>query len=80
MYYVYILYSESLKKYYVGQTNDLDKRLVRHNMGHGNFTKKGIPWVLVWKLEVPDRSEAMKLEKKIKGRGAHRFIEENITE
>ncbi|WP_460318640.1 GIY-YIG nuclease family protein, partial [Algoriphagus taiwanensis] len=30
-YWVYILYSERLDKYYVGQTSDLVKRVERHN-------------------------------------------------
>ena len=31
MFSVYILYSETKSKYYVGQTNDLQNRLDRHN-------------------------------------------------
>ncbi|HDP66927.1 MAG TPA: GIY-YIG nuclease family protein, partial [Candidatus Marinimicrobia bacterium] len=30
---VYILYSPSKDRYYVGQTNDLNRRLVEHNSG-----------------------------------------------
>ncbi|QYH39290.1 GIY-YIG nuclease family protein [Algoriphagus sp. NBT04N3] len=36
---VYILFSERLGKYYVGQTSDLDKRLKRHNSGRERFTR-----------------------------------------
>jgi putative endonuclease len=72
---VYIIYSCSLNKYYVGQTNNIDDRLLRHNSGREKYTKIGTPWELVWKKEVLTRSEAMKLEKQIKNRGAKRYLE-----
>ncbi|WP_211315893.1 GIY-YIG nuclease family protein [Maribacter polysiphoniae] len=44
---VYILYSESLGKYYVGQTNNIQKRLITHNRGGKKYTSKGRPWILI---------------------------------
>jgi putative endonuclease len=76
-YYVYILYSKISSRYYVGQTADIDKRLKRHNRGYVPSTKSGTPWELVLQIKVSDRSEAILLEKKIKKRGAKRFIEDN---
>ena len=73
--FVYILYSEKSSRYYVGQTADIDKRLERHNLGNVPSTKHGTPWKLVLQLKVSTRSEAMILEKKIKKRGAKRFID-----
>jgi putative endonuclease len=35
-----------------------------------------IPWKLVWSKEVATRTEAMALEKKIKSRGAARFLKD----
>jgi len=75
--YVYILYSEISSRYYTGQTADIDKRLVLHNQGNVVSTKNGIPWKLVLQILVASRTEAMILEKKIKKRGARRFIEDN---
>mgnify|MGYP001238677790 FL=1 len=72
---VYILFSERLGKYYVGQTSDLDKRLKRHNSGIERFTRLGTPWVLVHSELTNSRAEAMKLEKKIKNLGAKRYLE-----
>ena len=46
-YFVYILYSEKTDRYYVGQTQNLDERLVRHNTGRNKSTKPGIPLTLV---------------------------------
>lgn len=75
---VYILWSESLEKYYVGSTNDLEDRMYRHNSGQGSFTSKGMPWVLIWSCECVDRSEAVRFENKIKKRGIKRFLSDNI--
>jgi putative endonuclease len=74
MYTVYILYSVSLDRYYVGQTQNLKKRIERHNCGRNKSTKPGMPWVLVHKEEVPDRSTAMAREKQIKNLGSKRFL------
>ncbi|MCE7063401.1 GIY-YIG nuclease family protein [Dyadobacter sp. CY343] len=73
---VYILFSESLNKFYVGQTQDLDSRLRRHNEGRVNFTGKGVPWILVHTFECSDRSTAMQLEGKIKKRGIKRHLQD----
>ncbi|UOB18113.1 GIY-YIG nuclease family protein [Abyssalbus ytuae] len=75
-YVVYIIYSEQLDGYYVGQTYDLDDRLKRHNSGRSGYTKKGIPWKLVKTILCNSRPEAVKLEKKIKNRGIKRFLED----
>ena len=66
VYFVYILYSEKLDKYYKGQTSNLKSRLERHNRGLETYTKKGTPWILVGFLTKSERSEAIILEKKLK--------------
>ncbi len=77
MYFVYILYSESLQKYYAGSTDNVTKRIGEHNSGKGNFTAKGVPWKLVITIEAVTRGEAVKLELKIKKRGIERYIQDN---
>tara|TARA_R110001599_G_scaffold35840_5_gene112993 strand:+ start:22134 stop:22307 length:174 start_codon:yes stop_codon:yes gene_type:complete len=56
--FVYILFSETRSRYYVGQTADIIKRLERHNQGRVKSTRLGIPWKLVLQLIVETRSEA----------------------
>jgi len=48
MYFVYIIFSEKLNRFYTGTTNDLDKRIEEHNSAFypNSFTSKGIPWQL----------------------------------
>ncbi|MBN2609962.1 MAG: GIY-YIG nuclease family protein [Bacteroidales bacterium] len=63
-----------MQKYYTWQTGDLERRLTEHNRGKTAFMKQGIPWVIVYKKDFVERAEAMNLEKKIKKRGAKRFL------
>ncbi|MDZ7774311.1 MAG: GIY-YIG nuclease family protein [Bacteroidales bacterium] len=65
-YYVYILYSEILGRYYYGQTNNLKNRIGKHNAGNVHSTKHGKPWRLYAFKEVSDRRESMNLERKLK--------------
>jgi hypothetical protein len=47
MYYVYLLYSEKIDKYYIGQTNSLKDRVNRHNENRCRSTKNKGPWILI---------------------------------
>ncbi len=75
-YFVYILYSTSINKFYCGQTNNLENRIVRHNSGQSKWTTKGIPWELVWSRSFDSRSESVKQERIIKKRGIQRYLED----
>ncbi len=66
MCFVYILYSEKIDRFYIGFTDDLLWRLQRHNQGWGRFTKKGIPWKIVYNEAFQTKSEAIKREAEIK--------------
>ena len=74
MFSVYILYSTKLAKFYTGQTEDLERRLMEHNLGKTAFMASGMPWKIIWHTEVSTRKESMELEKVIKQRGAKRFL------
>jgi len=77
MFYVYILYSETIQKYYCGQTNNLVQRLHEHNSGFTLSNKHGLPWILIGFINSETRSDALILEKKIKKRGIKRWLENN---
>ena len=74
MYVVYILYSSSIDKYYVGYTNDIERRLSEHNRKKGKYTDGGIPWRLVHHEEYKSKSEAMNREKTIKSQKSRQYI------
>ncbi len=73
--YVYILYSSSKDSFYKGQCSNIRERLDRHNSGYELYTKSGVPWKLLWFTEKKLKSEAIKLEKKLKNLTRIRTIE-----
>jgi putative endonuclease len=77
MYHTYILFSSKLNRYYTGQTEDLERRVAEHNRGKTAGMAGGIPLKLIYSKDFISRSEAMKLEKFIKKRGAFRFLLDN---
>ena len=64
--YVYII--ESLKDgtFYKGESATPLSRLHFHNAGMNKSTASRIPWKLVYLKEFPDRSAALKEEKRLK--------------
>ncbi len=75
MWYIYIIYSEKINRYYVGIIENLDWRLERHNKGWGKYTKRGIPWKIVYSENYETKSEALKREKEIKNKKSRKYIE-----
>ena len=67
MFFVYILESQKNGKFYIGQTNNLELRIKRHNMGRVLSTKSGVPWQLIFQNEYQTRKEAINIERKLKG-------------
>ena len=78
MFYVYIIKSEKTRKYYVGSTNNLNKRIEEHNTGKSKYTSRGIPWDLIYYEIYLTRTLAMKKEKEIKSRGIKRYLEDQV--
>ena len=80
-YRVYILQSQTTGRYYCGQTDDIEKRLLQHNDPENTFTRttsrfKG-PWHLLHKIECPHRTDAIQLERRVKKRGIRRLLEDH---
>jgi putative endonuclease len=61
-FWLYILFSEKFGKTYVGQTANLNKRLVLHNSGRVKSTKRYLPWKLIHSECLNSRSDAMARE------------------
>ena len=79
-YFVYILYSQSKDKYYIGYTGNPEERVLEHNSGATTSTRHGIPWIMVYKEECEDKSAAIKRENKIKKMKSRKYIEKLISE
>lgn len=67
LFYVYILECQN-GTYYTGYTNDLQKRVDRHNKGLASkYTRSKLPVKLVWNKICKNQKSAMRMEKTIKG-------------
>ncbi|MFB0515895.1 MAG: GIY-YIG nuclease family protein [Candidatus Neomarinimicrobiota bacterium] len=66
MFFVYVLRSHPTGRTYIGHTDNLDRRTTEHNTDKSVATKQREPWELVGRLPRESRSEAMKLEAKLK--------------
>jgi len=74
-FFVYIIYSESKDKYYVGYTANIEERLEKHNLGATPSTRHGIPWELVYSEEFPTKKLAITRENQIKKKKSRSYIE-----
>lgn len=74
-YFVYILYSEKIDKYYVGKTENPKVRLEFHNSDLNRiWTKRGQPWKIVKLIEFENSTLSSKSERFIKKQKSRKFI------
>ncbi len=64
--FVYILQSEKDGSFYKGYTEDVCKRLEKHNAGFSQYTSAKMPWKLVYFETMPDKKSALIREKNLK--------------
>ncbi len=76
-YNVYILRSLKNGRHYTGITTDLERRLKEHNTGSAKSTRPHTPYERIWQSNSMSKSEALKLEIKIKKKGALKYIIEH---
>jgi putative endonuclease len=79
MYNLYIIQSLTTGKFYIGHTNDLQRRLLEHNSGQTKSTRSGKPWILVYTKEYSSNIEAGREELRLKKMKSHKFIEDYIN-
>ncbi len=69
IFFVYFLRSRKDSKFYIGQTNNIEERVERHNKGLIKSTKNRSPFDLVYTETYKTRREAMVREKYLKSIG-----------
>jgi putative endonuclease len=79
MYYLYILQSEKKLKYYVGISEQPERRLEFHNSIEKGFTSRFRPWKLVFVKKYSSKKEAGIVERKIKNWKSRTMIERIIA-
>ena len=77
---VYILFSESHQKTYIGFTSNLIERFKSHNvLGVKGYTIKYRPWKVVYVEFFTSKSEALKREKFLKAGNGREFVKKIIS-
>ena len=68
VYYVYLIKTldNFPKKSYVGYTNDLNQRLIKHNNNKGAKSTRGYKWKLIYKKRFYSKTKALSFEYKLK--------------
>ena len=77
--FVYILKDEN-GKFYIGSTNDLQRRMKQHYSGHTQTTDRMKNFVLVLSQRYNSLNEARRIELRIKKFKRKDYIEKMITE
>ena len=81
MFFVYIIYSKSFNKYYIGHSDDPERRLSEHNDSrYHKYTSKYRPWEMKATLSIGEnRGNAMKFETYLKNLKSRKIIEQIIN-
>lgn len=82
MYAVYAIYNKKHNKIYIGQTEDIYRRVEEHNdstnQNHTYTRKIDGSWILVYKEFLSNRKEALVREKQLKSYRGRQFIKQYI--
>jgi len=74
MYWLYILANKVTDRYYVGSTDNLDRRLKQHKAGKVRTTKILGPMEIVYTEEYNSLLEARQREKKLKSYKSKKYL------
>lgn len=75
MYYLYILKNPITDRYYIGSTNNIERRLKEHISGKTRTTRILQTYTLVYKEGYNSEKEAREREKKLKSYKSKKYIE-----
>lgn len=79
MHYLYVLRSKQSGKYYIGETNNLQRRVEDHKKGRSSFGKINTEISVIYTREFADRGSAKQIEFFLKKQKSHRFIDKFIA-
>lgn len=65
-FWIYVLESLYDGSHYIGHTENINQRLIRHNEGDYRYTKGRRPWKVIYFEEVASRSKAIQRERFLK--------------
>ena len=75
-FWVYILYSKAIDRFYVGYTENLESRVFQHNnhVFKGSFTDKAEDWEIFFSMECASETQAISIEKHIKRNKSRKYF------
>jgi len=77
-YFLYILYSKTIDRYYIGVSHNTEERVHFHNTSPKGWTRRGRPWKLMYSKPFPTKTEAMEWEQWSKRQKDRNIIESII--
>ncbi|HZK06920.1 MAG TPA: GIY-YIG nuclease family protein [Bacteroidales bacterium] len=75
----YILQSEKNGRFYVGSSDNLNRRILEHNSGQTKSTKTGKPWKILFSFDFDDSIAGLKAERRVKALKSRKIIEKIIN-
>ncbi len=79
MAFVYILKGNN-SRFYIGSTNNIERRITEHESGKSKYTKEVLPVTLIFTQEFETLQKARKVEYWLKKQKDANFIRRIITE
>jgi putative endonuclease len=81
MYTVYVLENQNDQSWYIGQTDDLKRRIKQHNSGNGGRTTKikHGQWKLIYAEAYLDRRDVLGREKFLKGGSGRKYLNKQLA-
>ncbi len=78
MFYTYLLKSKKDNSLYTGSTSDLRKRLKEHNTGKSNYTKKHMPYEVIYYEACLNEEDARSRELYLKSGMGKRYLKNRL--
>ena len=75
--YVYVLQNKH-RKWYIGSTRDLRKRILQHNSGKNRSTKHGVPWKLIYTEISIKQQDARARERYLKSGMGRKYLKNRL--
>lgn len=78
MYYTYLLRSVKTSAFYVGFTEDFNKRIKAHNAGEVPSTKPTKPWEIIYLEGYLNKKDALGREKFLKSGSGKKYLRKQL--
>ena len=76
--YVYVLKSKKVRRWYIGSTYNMQKRILAHNAEKNQSTRHGAPWRIIYCEVSLHRDDARAREKYLKSGMGRRYLKNRL--